>query len=84
MAKKKSKKQQQTPQKSETEKTTLMDALDSDIVSKLKEAKKELLASAQAKEEEHLEKVRQEKIEREKNKTFAELLNEYGDSASKY
>ncbi|MDW0115629.1 YqkE family protein [Sporosarcina thermotolerans] len=83
MAKKKTKKQL-SPKKQENEKATLMDSLDNDIVDKLKEAKKELLASAQAKEEERLEKIRKEKLEREKNKSFAELLDEYGDSGSKF
>ncbi|WP_339249866.1 YqkE family protein [Sporosarcina sp. FSL W8-0480] len=83
MAKKKEKKQL-APKKQESEKATLMDSLDYDIVSKLKETKKELMASAQAKEEKRLEKLRKEKAEREKNKSFAELLDEYGDSGSKY
>lgn len=83
MAKKKATKQH-SPKKQEIEKTTLMDSLNNDIVTKLKEAKKELMASAQAKEEERLEKLRKEKAEREKNKSFAELLDEYGDSGSKF
>lgn len=82
MAKKKSR--TVTPIKQENEKATLSEALDNDVLLKLKAAKKELTAKIEAEEEERQEKLRRERIEREKNKSFAELLDEYGDSGKKY
>lgn len=73
-----------THMKKENEKATLSDALDNDILIKLKEAKKEMAAKLEAEEAERQEKLRRERIEREKNKSFAELLDEYGDSGTKY
>lgn len=82
MAKKKSR--TASPVKKENDKATLSDALDNDILMKLKAAKKEMTAKIQAEEAEHQEKLRLERIEREKNKSFAELLDEYGDGGTKY
>ncbi|MGN7386692.1 YqkE family protein [Sporosarcina sp. SAFN-015] len=82
MAKKKSR--TATPVKQENDKATLSEALDNDVLLKLKAAKKELTAKIEAEEEERQEKLRRERIEREKNKSFAELLDEYGDSGKKY
>ncbi|MCM3742954.1 YqkE family protein [Sporosarcina luteola] len=73
-----------TPQKSENEKATLSEALDNNVLLKLKAAKKELTAKIEAEEAEHREKLRRERLEREKNKSFAELLDEFGDSGSKF
>lgn len=73
-----------TPVKKENEKATLSDALDNDILMKLKADKKEMTAKIEAEEAEHQEKLRLERIEREKNKSFAELLDEYGDGGTKY
>lgn len=53
-------------------------------MSKLKEAKKELAQVEKKKEEQRQEQIRLERKEREKNKTFEELLNEYGDIGSKF
>lgn len=82
MAKKKSR--TAAPVKRENEKATLSEALDDDILVKLKAAKKEMTAKIEAEEAEHQEKLRRERIEREKNKSFAELLDEFGDSGSKF
>ncbi|MCG7342966.1 YqkE family protein [Sporosarcina sp. ACRSL] len=82
MAKKKSK--TIVAVKQENEKMTLSDALDSDVLLKLKDAKKEMTAKIEAEEAERQEQLRRERKEREKNKSFAELLEEYGDSGSKY
>ncbi|WP_252503500.1 DUF3886 domain-containing protein [Sporosarcina sp. Marseille-Q4943] len=73
-----------TPVKQESQKATLSEALDNDIVLKLKAAKKEMAAKIEAEEAEHQEKLRRERVEREKNKSFAELLEEYGESGTKY
>ena len=82
MAKKKAR--TTTPSKRENENPTLSDALDSDILMKLKAAKKEMTAKIEAEETERQEQLRRERQEREKNKSFAELLDEYGDSGSKF
>ncbi|MGG0668281.1 YqkE family protein [Sporosarcina koreensis] len=82
MAKKKSR--TATPVKQENDNATLSEALDNDVLLKLKAAKKEMTAKIEAEEKERQEKLRRERIEREKNKSFAELLDEYGDSGTKY
>lgn len=82
MAKKKSR--TATPITRENEKATLSEALDNDILLKLKAAKKEMTAKAEAEEAERQEMIRRERIEREKNKSFAELLDEFGDNGTKY
>ncbi|WP_025784957.1 YqkE family protein [Sporosarcina sp. D27] len=62
----------------------LADALGEDVLSKLKEAK-QALSQAEAKAEEaRMEQVIKEKKEREANKSFAELLDEYDRKTSKY
>ncbi|MDS9470675.1 YqkE family protein [Sporosarcina pasteurii] len=63
---------------------SISDALNEDVLSKLKEAKKELAQVEKKKEEQRQEQIRLERKEREKNKTFEELLNEYGDIGSKF
>lgn len=73
-----------SPRKQENEKPTLSDALDSDVLLKLKEAKKEMTAKLEAEEADRQEQLRRERLEREKNKSFADLLEEYGDSGSKF
>lgn len=83
MAKKK-KRPQLTPVKRETEKTTFSDALNDDILLKLKAAKKDLLADEQAKEEKYQLQLLKDREEREKNKSFAELLDEYDSISSKF
>lgn len=85
MAKKR--KQQQQPSNNATvkeDKLTLQDQLGGDVLAKLKEAKQGLVAEQQAKEDEKQAQLAFERKQREKNKTFEELLNEYGDQGSKF
>lgn len=83
MAKKKQR-QQVKPAAPKDEGNGLFDQLSSDVLAKLKETKKQLVAEEQEKEEERQAQLAFEKKQREKNKTFAELLDEYGDSGSKF
>lgn len=84
MAKKK--RAQQKPQilSVKEEKLTLADQLGGDVLAKLKSAKKELVEDEQKKAEERQVQLRFERKQREKNMSFEELLNEYGDKGSKY
>lgn len=82
MAKKKTR--TKAPVKQENEKATLSEALDNDILMKLKAAKTEMTEKIAEEEAERQEKLKRERAEREKNKSFAELLDEYGDDGSKY
>lgn len=81
---KKKKRPQLTPVKRETEKTTFSDALNDEILLKLKAAKKDLLADEQAKEVKYQLQLLKDREEREKNKSFAELLDEYDSISSKF
>ena len=72
------------PKKRDNEGALFSDALDDDILEKLKAAKKALSDAEQTKEEERQEQLRLERKEREKNKSFEELLKEYGDTGSKF
>ncbi|ALC85915.1 MULTISPECIES: YqkE family protein [Bacillaceae] len=81
------KKKQRQPVKPAVQKEEgngLFDQLSSDVLAKLKETKKQLVAEEQEKEEERQAMLAFEKKQREKNKSFAELLDEYGDSGSKF
>lgn len=82
------KRKQQTTNQTATavkeEKLTLADQLGGDLLAKLKATKQGLLAEQQAKEEELQAKLAFEKKQREKNKSFEQLLNEYGTQGSKY
>ncbi|BDH61323.1 hypothetical protein MTP04_14530 [Lysinibacillus sp. PLM2] len=69
---------------SKSDSLTLQDQLNSDIVAKLKLAKKSLVEEEQAKEEERQAKLAFERKQREKNMSFEELLEKYGDGGSKY
>lgn len=84
----KKRKQQQhstvTATTTKEEALTLQDQLGGDVLAKLKAAKQGLVAEQQAKEEELQAKLAFEKKQREKNKTFEELLNEYGNQGTKY
>ncbi|WP_339261891.1 YqkE family protein [Lysinibacillus sp. FSL K6-3209] len=66
------------------EAVTLADQLAGDVLAKLKAAKQDLSAKEQAAEEERQAQLAFERKQREKNKTFEELLNEYGDKGSKF
>ncbi|MFF3100438.1 YqkE family protein [Viridibacillus arvi] len=82
MAKKKKQPAQQQSAKSEA--LTLKDQLNGDVLEKLKLAKKDLVAKEQAAQGEREAKLAFERKQREKNKSFEELLNEYGDKGSKF
>lgn len=84
MAKKKKQAQPQTPSYEKKEQSSLADALSGDVLAKLKQAKQELTAEVQQKEEERIAQAAFEKKQREKNMSFEELLNQYGDKGSKY
>lgn len=58
--------------------------LPEDILAKLKATKKELLKEEQAKEEEKEVQRLFERKEREKNLSFAELLERHGDKGDKF
>jgi hypothetical protein len=83
MAKKRGKVQPR-PKKTESVHLTLSDALGDDVLAKLKAAKNDLTNAEREKEEERREILLREKKEREKNKSFEELLEEYGDIGSKF
>lgn len=81
------KKQQRTTNEFELPKdkaATLADQLGGDVLAKLKAAKQEMVADEKAKEEERLAKATFERKQREKNMSFEELLNQYGDKGSKF
>ncbi|WP_342575417.1 YqkE family protein [Solibacillus sp. FSL K6-1781] len=81
------KKQQRTTNEFELPKdkaATLADQLGGDVLAKLKAAKQEMMADEKAKEEERLAKAAFERKQREKNMSFEELLNQYGDKGSKF
>lgn len=85
MAKKKQQRAKiQSNSASKEEKLTLQDQLNEDILVKLKSAKKELVAKEKQLHEEKAAQLEFERKQREKNKTFAELFEEYGDKGSKF
>lgn len=84
MAKKKQRQQQVKPAKQVEEGNSLSDQLSSDVLAKLKETKKQLVTAEQEKEEERQAQLAFEKNEKEKNKSFEELLDEYGFGGSKF
>lgn len=70
--------------KKEEKMPTLKDALDENLLQKLKETKKELGENAIKQKEEEEERKREERRKREKNKTFEELLSESNLDWRKY
>ena len=66
------------------EAVTLKDQLGSDILEKLKLAKSSLTKEAEDKEAERQAKAAFEKKQKEKNMSFEELLEKYGDGGSKF
>ena len=84
MSAKSSKGNRQHIAKKENATPTLSDSLDDDMLAKLKSVKTELTNLKRENEEKRQEKLRLERKEREKNKSFEELLNEYGDVGNKY
>ena len=83
MAKKKQR-QPVKPVVAKEEGNGLFDQLSSDVLAKLKETKKQLVAAEQEKEEERQAQLLFEKKQKEKNKSFEELLDEYGFGGSKF
>lgn len=83
MAKKKGQRQA-GEQKQEKEQMTLADQLGGDVLAKLKEAKQSLAAEEQKKEEERRAQLAFERKQREKNMSFEELLDQYGNKGSKF
>lgn len=84
MAKKKQTQRKQ-PAKSQTEQGhTLSDQLNSDVLEKLKQAKKNLQEVEREQEEERQAQEVFERKQREKNKSFEELLDDYGMKGTKY
>ncbi|ATP39567.1 hypothetical protein CSE16_05600 [Solibacillus sp. R5-41] len=81
------KKQQQTNNGFELPKekaATLADQLGGDVLAKLKAAKKDMLAEEKVQEEERIAKAAFERKQREKNMSFEELLDQYGNKGSKF
>ncbi|MGA4516120.1 YqkE family protein [Solibacillus silvestris] len=81
------KKQQRTTNEFELPKdkaATLADQLGGDVLAKLEAVKQEMVADEKVKEEERLAKAAFERKQREKNMSFEELLNQYGDKGSKF
>lgn len=74
---KKRKQNTQRPLNKENESLTLADALNEDVLAKLKAAKKELTTVEREKEEKRQAQLRRERKEREDNKSFEELLKDY-------
>lgn len=84
MAKKRQPKQTNEFELPKEKAATLADQLGGDVLAKLKAAKQEMVADEKAKEEERIAKAAFERKQREKNMSFEELLNQYGDKGSKY
>ena len=86
MGKKKKKVQQQNPSSSskKDDVLTLEDQLNGDVLAKLKAAKKTLVEDEMAKEEERQARLAFERKQKEKNMSFEELLEKYGDQGSKF
>ena len=85
MAKKKQQ-QQHRKQQERTEQSgnTLADQLQGDVLEKLKSAKKQLQDTERQQEEERLAQAEFDRKQKEKNKSFAELLDEYGMKGNKF
>ncbi|CAM5182696.1 hypothetical protein UACE39S_03019 [Ureibacillus acetophenoni] len=66
------------------ESLTLQDQLNGDVLAKLKLTKKNLVEEEQAKEAELEAQRAFERKQREKNMSFEELLEKYGDQGSKF
>ena len=66
------------------EAVTLKDQLGSDVLEKLKLAKSSLTKQIEEKEAERQAKLAFERKQKEKNMSFEELLEKFGDSGSKF
>jgi len=74
----------ETIQYDQKEAVTLKDQLGSDVLEKLKLAKSSLTKEIEAKEAERQAKLASLRKQKEKNMSFEELLEKYGDSGSKF
>ena len=84
MAKKKQQSRKQ-PERSEREQgNTLADQLQNDVVEKLKLAKKQMQDVERLQEEERQAQAEFDRKQKEKNKSFAELLDEYDMKGNKF
>ena len=63
---------------------TLQDQVNGDVLAKLKAAKQSLVKEEQEKEEERQARLVFERKQREKNMSFEELLEKYGDKGTKF
>ena len=86
MAKKRNQQQMKSsePSYNDKESLTLKDQLGGDVLEKLKAAKSNLTKAAQEKEAELEAQRAFERKQKEKNMSFEELLDQYGDSGSKF
>ena len=84
MAKKKQTQRKQQEKSQIEQGHTLSDQLNSDVLEKLKQAKKNLQAVEKEQEEERQAQELFERKQREKNKSFEELLDDYGMKGTKY
>lgn len=80
------KKKQKSSQKTieNNEGISLQEQLNQEMLEKLKAAKKELLEEERKKEEERQARLEFERKQREKNMSFEELLEKYGNQGSKF
>lgn len=84
MAKKKQKRPQSLSPKQDDTSLTLKDQLSDSVFSKLQLAKRQLTDEQQKRDEEEAARKLFEKKQREKNMSFEELLDQYGDKGSKF
>lgn len=75
---------QQKQKPAQDDKVTLKDQLSDSVFAKLQQAKTELTAQEKKREEEEHARKLFEKKQREKNMSFEELLEQYGDKGSKF
>ncbi|MFC5463216.1 YqkE family protein [Lederbergia graminis] len=76
MAKRKQKQPQHNKQKKDSDALTLKDGLNIETLEKLKQTQKQLLEQEEAKKAAEKARLQKERKQREKNKSFEELLNE--------
>lgn len=77
-------KQAAQPKVEKEQAMTLQDQLGSDVLAKLKAAKQTLVNKEKEEEEERQARLAFERKQREKNMSFEELLEQYGDKGSKF
>lgn len=80
----KAKQKQQNKKNASEDKLTLQDALNQEILLKLKQAQKDLKMEEENQKLSEEKRKKEEKRQREKNKSFEELLNESSMDWKKY